>query len=149
MTIKQSLESEMKKAMKAKDHERLSVLRMIKSEFLLKEKEEGEQLDDKAADQALLSMLKKYKKSRDEYESFGKHAEARQYDRDITVIESFLSAPMMDETEIKEELTRLASEMNVTDPKEFGKVMKTFMSQHSNADGKLVSSVLKEILKKE
>jgi uncharacterized protein YqeY len=33
-------------------------------------------------------------------------------------------------------------------PKDFGKVMKAFMAEHKNADGRVVSSILREILEK-
>lgn len=148
MTIKEKVEAGIREAMKRKDQERLSALRMIKAEFLLKQKEAGKALDDSAADQALRSMLKKYKKAREEYESLGKRDEAGRYERDMKLIESFMSAPMMDEEQIRQVLDTLVSELDATGPKDFGKVMKAFMSAHSNADGKVVSSLLKEILSK-
>lgn len=148
MNVKEKVEAEIKEAMKQKQQERLSALRMIKAEFLLKEKEAGKSLDDSAADQALQKMLKKYKKAKEEYDSLGKRDEAERYERDMKVIESFMSAPMMDESQIRQALEELVTELNATGPKDFGNVMKTFMSAHSNADGKLVSSMLKEILSK-
>jgi uncharacterized protein YqeY len=147
MAIKEKVESGMKEAMKNKEQERLSALRMIKAEFLLKEKEAGKTLDDVTADQALRSMLKKYKKAKEEYESLGKHEEAAHYERDMKIIESFMSTPMMDDAQTKQALQSLVSEMNAASPKDFGKVMKAFMSQYPGADGKVVSSLLKEILK--
>ncbi len=149
MTIKQKVEDGIRDAMKRKDHERLSALRMIKAEFLLKEKETGETFKDSNADQALRSMLKRYKKAKEEYESLGKRDEAEHYERDIKVIEEFMSAPMMNEGQIREALAAVVSELNATEPKDFGRVMKAFMSAHSNADGKLVSTLLREILSKQ
>ncbi len=147
MTIKESVEAGIKKALKEKDQERLSVLRMMKAELLLKEKETGKALEDAAADQALQKMYKKYKKAKEEYESLGKHDEAHQYERDLKVIEEFMSAPMMDEEQIKNDLLKLVTEMNAGQ-QDFGKVMKAFMSTHANADGKVVSALLKDILSK-
>lgn len=147
MTIKEKVEAGMKEAMKAKNQERLSALRMIKAEFLLKEKEAGKTLDDATADQTLRSMLKKYKKAKDEYESLGKGEEAAHYERDMRIIESFMSTPMMDEAQTKQALQDVLAEIGATGPKDFGKVMKAFMSKYPGADGKVVSTVLKEILK--
>lgn len=146
MTIKEDVEAGIKEAMKSKDPDRLSVLRMIKSELLLKEKESGESLDDAMADQALKKMFNKYKKAREEYLSLGKQEEADRYARDIEIMESFMSTPMMDEARIRGALEALVAELEAPGPKDFGKVMKTFMSAHSNADGKAVSSILKEML---
>jgi hypothetical protein len=148
MKIKAKVEAGIKDAMKAKDHERLSVLRMIKAELLLKEKETGEALEDTAADEALQKMFKKYSKAKEEYTSLGKQDEARQYERDIKVIESFMLAPMMDEAQIKTELQRVAQELGAGGPQDFGKVMKAFMASHKNADGKVVSTILKQLLEK-
>jgi uncharacterized protein YqeY len=148
MSIKQRVEAAIADAMKKRDQERLSALRMIKAEFLLKEKETGKSFDDAAADGALLGMLKKYKKAKEEYESLDKHEEARRYERDMKVIESFMSAPMMDEDGIRHALEALVTELHAAGPKDFGRVMKEFMAAHSNADGKAVSSLLKGILDK-
>ena len=149
MTIKEKVEAGIRDAMKKRDQDRLSALRMIKAEFLLKEKEAGEALNDSAADQTLRSMLKRYTKAREEYKSLGKQEEAERYDHDITLIESFMSAPMMDEDTIKAALEQIVSELDASEPKDFGRLMKAFMSAHSNADGKIVSSLLKEMLNKE
>ncbi|RJP17499.1 MAG: hypothetical protein C4520_16155 [Candidatus Abyssobacteria bacterium SURF_5] len=147
MHIKEKVEAGIKEAMKSKDQERLSALRMIKADLLLKEKETG-RLDDAAAEQALQKMFKKYKKAKEEYESLGKHDEARRYERDLQIIEQFMSAPMMEEGQIKLELQRLVEEMQPAGPQDFGKIMKSFMAGHKNVEGKLVSSLLKEILDK-
>ncbi|MBI5116917.1 GatB/YqeY domain-containing protein [Candidatus Poribacteria bacterium] len=147
MTIKEKVEAALKDAMKSKNQERLSALRMIKAELLLKEKETGKTLEDAAANQAVQKMLKKYEKAKAEYESLGKPDEVRGYLRDIEVIKSFLSTQMMDESEIRSAMQSLVAELNATEQKDFGRVMKAFMSAHSNADGKIVSGVLKEMLK--
>ena len=148
MTIKKKIESAIKEAMKAKDRERLSALRMIKSEFLVKEKETGESLKDAAADETLRKMFNKYRKAKAEYQSLEKPEEAEQYARDLKIIESFMSAPMMGEDKIKDALEAIVSELGAEGPQDFGKVMKEFMSAHSNADGKAVSAILKEMLAK-
>ncbi len=146
MTIKEQIEAEIKGAMKARDRDRLSALRMIKSEFLVKEKEGGESLSNAQAEETLRKMFNKYRKVKAEYDSLGKVDEAEQYARDIETIESFMSAPMMGEDEIKEGLKSLIAELGAEGPKDFGGMMKAFMSAHSNADGKVVSSLLKEML---
>jgi uncharacterized protein YqeY len=148
MTIKEKVETEIKEAMKSRDQDRLSALRMIKADLLMKEKESGESLDDAAADQALKKMFNKYKKAKEEYSSLGRPDEVERYARDLKVIEGFMSAPMMGESQIKDALNKLVTELEAAGPKDFGKVMKAFMEVHSNADGKVVSSILKEMLNK-
>ena len=149
MTVKEQVEAGIRDALKNRHQQRLAALRMIKAELLLKEKETGKSLDDAEADRALLTMLKKYKKARDEYESLGKSDETERYEYDMKIIESFLKGPMMDESRIKQALNELVAELEATGPKDFGRVMKAFMAAHSNADGKVVSSMLKEILARE
>jgi len=146
MTIKEQVEAGIKEAMKARDKDRLSALRMIKSELLVKEKEGEKDLDDSMADQALKKMFNRYKKAKEEYVSLGKQDEADRYARDLEVIESFMSSPMMGEGQIRDALDTFVTELGASGPKDFGNVMKAFMSAHSNADGKAVSSILKEML---
>jgi hypothetical protein len=146
MTIKEQIEAEIIGAMKARDRDRLSALRMIKSEFLVKEKEGGESLSNAQAEETLRKMFNKYRKVKAEYDSLGKVDEAEQYARDIEIIESFMSAPMMGEDDINAGLKSLIGELGAEGMKDFGGVMKAFMSAHANADGKVVSSLLKEML---
>jgi len=144
----EKVEARIRETMKSKDRERLSALRMIKAELLLKDKESEKGLDDNSAEQALRKMYNKYKKAKEEYISLGKQEEADRYSRDLEVIEGFMSTPMMSEDQIKQALEEVTTELEASDPKDFGRVMKAFMSAHSNADGKVVSSLLKEILNK-
>jgi len=144
----EKVEARIRETMKSKDRERLSALRMIKAELLLKDKESEKGLDDNSAEQALRKMYNKYKKAKEEYISLGKQEEADRYSRDLEVIEGFMSTPMMSEDQIKQALEEVTTELEASDPKDFGRVMKAFMSVHSNADGKVVSSLLKEILNK-
>ena len=145
-SVKDKVEAEIKDAMKSRNKDRLSALRMIKSDLLTKEKESADPLDDDAAEQAIRKMMNKYKKAKEEYTSLGKQDEAERYARDLEVIESFLSAPMMSEDAIKEALKALVATLGATEPRDFGKVMNAFMTDHSNADGKTVSSLLKAML---
>jgi uncharacterized protein YqeY len=148
MNIKEKVEAAMKDAMKAKDQSRLSALRMIKADLLLKEKETGKALDDAAANEALQKMFKRYKKAKEEYESLGKQEEVGRYETDMKIIEDFMSTPMLDENQIRMGLQQLIEEMKAGGPQDFGQVMKAFMSLHKNADGKTVSSILKKLLEK-
>ncbi len=148
MTTVEKVEARIRETMKSKDRERLSALRMIKAELLLKDKESEKSLDDNSAEQALRKMYNKYKKAKEEYISLGKQEEADRYSRDLEVIEGFMSTPMMSEDQIKQALEEVTTELEASDPKDFGRVMKAFMSAHSNADGKVVSSLLKELLNK-
>jgi uncharacterized protein YqeY len=148
MTIIESVEAGIRNAMKNKDQEKLSALRMIKADFLLKEKESGKSVDDPVADRVLQGMFRKYTKAKEEYESLGKHDEAERYERDMKLIESFMSTPMMNEDQGRQSLQDLGGELNGGGPEDFGRVMKAFMSAHPNAEGKVVSSLLKEILNK-
>ena len=148
MTTMKKVEARIRETMKSKDRERLSALRMIKAELLLKDKESEKGLDDNSAEQALRKMYNKYKKAKEEYISLGKQEEADRYSRDLEVIEGFMSTSMMSEDQIKQALEEVTTELEASDPKDFGRVMKAFMSAHSNADGKVVSSLLKELLNK-
>ena len=148
MTIKEKVEAGIREAMKNRNAERLSVLRMIKAELVLKEKEARKDLDDSSAEQALRKIYNKYRKAKDEYVSLGKQSEADGYERDLEVIESFMSIPLMGEDQIKQALEALVAKLGATESKDFGGVMKEFMAANSNADGKIVSSLLKGILNK-
>ena len=90
MGMMQRIQEDMKAAMKAREHERLECLRLLKGALTLKEKESGGELDDGSAVAVLRSELRKRRDSIDVFLSHGKKDDAAEAEAEIRIIEEFL-----------------------------------------------------------
>ena len=143
MPTKQSLEAELKQAMRDGDDVRKRTLRMVLSAIKLAEVEKRAPLDEPA----LLAVLQKEIKTRRE-----SIADAERAHRDdliastqaeLAVLHSFLPQALSQET--LEEMVRLAiEEVGAAGPQDMGKVMKALMPRiQGRADGKDVSGLVR------
>jgi len=143
MPTKESLEAELKQAMRAGDDVRKRTLRMVLSAIKLAEVEKRAPLDEPA----LLAVLQKEIKTRRE-----SIADAERAHRDdliastqaeLAVLHSFL--PQALSQEALEDMVRLAiEEVGAAGPQDMGKVMKAVMPRiQGRADGKDVSDLVR------
>jgi uncharacterized protein YqeY len=145
MNIEETINSEIKSAMLAKDSKRLEALRAIKSVILLL-KTSPEGLTDESVNKALQKEVKKRKESADIYKSQNRPDLEEQELSQAVIMESFLPKQMT-EDEIKSELSKIIASVGAAGSADMGKVMgaasKTFAGK---ADNKLVSALVKEML---
>ena len=93
MTIKADITEAMKIAMKARDKERLSAIRLMLADFKRIEVDERIEIDDERALVILDKMLKQRRDSIKQYEDAGRQELADKEQGEIDVIQSFLPAP--------------------------------------------------------
>ncbi len=134
-------------AMKARDHVRLSTLRMLKAALLNKDVEKGGPLDDKESLQVVSSLVKQ---RRDSIEQFGKAGRQDLVDKEtaeLAVLEGLLPPPV-DPAEIERLVAETVTETGATSQKDMGKVMKGVMTKLSgqSVDGKLVNELVRRRL---
>jgi len=145
MNIEETINSEIKTAMLAKDSKRLEALRAIKSVILLL-KTSPEGLTDESVNKALQKEVKKRKESADIYKNQNRPDLEEEELSQAVIMESFLPKQMTEE-EIKSELSKIIASVGATGSADMGKVMgaasKTFAGK---ADNKLVSVLVKEML---
>lgn len=150
MSIKEQIFEDLKTAMKAKEQDRLRVLRSLKAKLMEKEIEErtgGEaQLSDESALQVLTKAAKQRKESIDQFEQGGREDLAANERMELEIIEAYLPE-MMSEDEVRKIVKEKISAMGATGPQDMGKVMGPLMGQlKGKADGSLVSKLVKEEL---
>jgi hypothetical protein len=150
MSIKDQIFSDLKEAMKAKDQNRLRVLRSIKAKLMEKEIDErqgGEaELSDESALQVLTKAAKQRKESIDQFEKGGREDLAENEKTELEIIEAYLPE-MMSEDEVRKIVKEKIEQVGATGPQDMGKVMGPLMGQlKGKADGSLVSRLVKEEL---
>lgn len=147
MSLQERLGQEIKTAMLAKDAERLSALRMLKSTigYILIEKK-TEALSDTDFVSVVQKEVKKRRDSIEQFEKGGRPELATKERQEITVLESFL--PQQLSAEELEKIVRDAiAETGATSKKEMGPVIKAVQAKTAGrADGKTISQLVGKLL---
>lgn len=146
MTLLSTLNSDMKTAMRAKDKERLAVIRMLKASLQNEEIKVGHELN---ADEELTILSREMKQRRDslaEFEKAGREDLSEKVKIEIAIVENYLPAQLSDE-EIRQIVAQAIADTGAISAKEFGKVMGAVMPKvKGKADGNQVNAIVKELL---
>lgn len=148
MSLKQTIDNDIKKAMLAKNKEELEALRGIKSQILLAETEKGG-TGDIAQDvemKLLTKAAKQRKESADIFTKEGREDLAKRELFQLEIINRYLPQQLT-EAEITEELKKIIATVGAKGPQDMGKVMGTATKQLAGkADGKVISDIVKKLL---
>src|SRR5687767_963970 len=90
MTLKEKIISDLIGAMKAKDAERTSTLRMVKANLMNRQIEKGGELTDEEVTKALQSLVKQRRDSIEQYEKAGRNELAAKEAAEISHIQAYL-----------------------------------------------------------
>ncbi len=147
MSLKDTISEDMKTAMKSKDTERLSVLRMIKANLMNKEIDKKESLTDDEVIKALNTLVKQRRDSADQFTNAGRKELAEKEIGEIVFIEKYLPQSATDE-EIAQAVAETISETGANSIKDMGNVMKITLEKlgGKTVDGKAVSDVVRSHL---
>jgi len=149
MTLSEQIQKEITVAMKARDEQRLSTLRMVKTALKNREIEKMAPLDDKESQQVLSTLIKQRKDSIEQFTKGGRQELADKEAAEIKLIETYLPRAAGEE-EIVAGVKAVIAEMGSPTMKDMGSVMKNVMARFSAAgmrvDGKQVSEAVKKEL---
>ena len=149
MALIEQIQKDITAAMKARDEQRLSTLRMVKAALKNREIEKMAPLDDKEAQQVLSTLIKQRKDSVEQFTKGGRQEMADKEAAEITLIESYMPKAAGEE-EIVAGVKAVIAEMGAPTMKDMGTVMKNVMARFSAAgmrvDGKQVSEIVKREL---
>ena len=148
MSLKTTIDADIKKAMLAKNKEELEALRSIKSMILLAETEKGGS-GDIAADienKLLMKAAKQRKESAEIFQKEGRADLAAKENLQLEVISRYLPKQLSEE-DITAEIKAIIAQVGAKGPQDMGKVMGTATkSLAGKADGKLISEIVKKLL---
>ncbi len=144
MTLVDQIVADITTAMKAKDADRLSTLRMVKANLMNRKIEKGSELTDEEVQKALQSLVKQRKDSIEQYEKAGRAELAAKEAAEVAVIEEYLPGAASPE-EIEKAVADAVASTGATSMKDMGLVMKAALANLAgkNADGKAVSEAVK------
>lgn len=146
MSIFETIKTDLKEAMKAKDTDRLNVLRGILSAFtnelVATGKTPQEVVDDELAMKVLMRASKQRKDSIEQFVAGGRPELADSEKAELAIVEKYLPA-MMGEDEIKKVVEAKKAELGVTDKTKAGVLTGAIMKDlKGKADGAVVKAVV-------
>ena len=153
MGLTDKVQQDMVAAMKARETDRLSTLRMMKSALKSKEIDKRAPLTEAEAGQVLITMVKQRRDSIEQFTKGNRLDLADKEAAEIPIIESYLPKPAS-EAEIRSVVDGVIAEMAAAGsrptPKDMGSVMKAVQAKLQanglRADGKQVSEQVKAAL---
>ncbi len=143
MSLKATLTTAMKEAMKARDAVRLGTVRMTLSAIKNKEIEAGSELDDAAVTSIISTLVKQRREAAEAFRNGDRLELAAKEEAELVILQSFLPAQLSEE-QVRELVDAVVAELGATSMKDMGGVMKVLTEKTlGQADGKLVSTLVK------
>jgi uncharacterized protein YqeY len=148
MSLTEQIQKDITAAMKARDEQRLSCLRMVKTALKNREIEKMAPLDEKEAHQVLSTLIKQRKESVEQFTKGGRQEMADKEAAEIKLIEAYLPKAAGEE-EIVAGVKAVIAEMGAPTMKEMGTVMKNAMARFAAAGMRVEGKMVSEMVKKE
>lgn len=141
--LKSRIKDDMKAAMRAKDKDRLKIVRMILAAIKQIEVDERIELDDKRIIVVLDKMLKQRRESIKQFNDAGRTDLSEIEEAEVLVVQDFLPKALADD-EIEAMVVKAVADSGAESIKDMGKIMGLLKPQMlGRADMSVVSSVIK------
>ena len=146
MSLENTINNDLKEAMKAKDQIALRGIRAIKAAILLAKTDgSGKELDEESEIKLLQKLIKQRKDSLDIYVKQNREDLAQTEREEIGIIEKYLPAQLSQE-ELVAALKTIIADSGASSIKDMGKVMGlASKALAGKADGKTISETLKTL----
>lgn len=150
MSLKATIDNDIKLAMKAKDQAALRALRAIKGAILLAETAEGHDPDQPLTQAEEMQLLVKQSKQRkdaiEQFEKNGRPELAVGEKEELAIIERYLPKALSGD-ELLAAVKKIVAQVGATSAADMGKVMKAANAALAGqVDGKALSEVVKQVL---
>lgn len=147
MNLKKKIISDLKDSMKAGDQVTRGVLRLLNSDIKNAEIEKGGEAGDSEVVELIKRSVKRRKDSIEQFAKGGRADLVNKEKEELAVLEKYMPEQMSEE-EIRKIVKKIISESGAPNASAFGKVMGMAMKEIAgNADGSVVSGIVKEELK--
>ena len=142
----ETIEDEIKEAMKARDAERRDALRLILNALKSSQKELQRPLSEEEELQVLQRERKRRIEAAEAFRAGDREEQAASEERELEVLEEFMPEPLS-EDEVEEIVDDVIAEVGATSMADLGRVMADVMPQIAGrADGSQVSQIVREKL---
>jgi len=147
MSLAKKINEDLIAAMKSKEAQKVSTLRLVKAAINNAQIEKkADELKDADVEQVLQKQLKQTKESLESYEKAGRAELIEKERSEITILESYLPKQLT-AGEIEALVKAAISEVQAAGKQDMGKVMKAVMPKvKGRSDGKAVNAVVAKLL---
>ena len=144
MTLVQTVDTDFKEAMKAKEEVRLSTLRMLRSALKNKQSDLQHELNDQEAMAVIKTMMKQYQDALNDFMNAGRTDLADRQQKELDILAMYLP-PALSREELEAIVKDAVQSSGVTDAgKAMGIAMKAVAGR---ADGTDVRAIVEALLK--
>ena len=146
MSLRETINTEVKNAMKAKDTKKRDALRLLMSAFKQIEVDERKELSDDDVIKIIQTQVKRRNDSISQYKEAGRDDLMQVEIDEISYFEPYLPAQLSDE-ELQSAIKEIIAEVGATTMKDMGKVMGASSKKLAGkADGKRINEAVKVLL---
>ena len=140
------IQDDVKNALKAKDKERLSTLRMLLAEIKNEKIRAGKEVDDDTFTRLVRKAVKQRQDSVAQYRKGGRGELAAKEEREAEILSVYLPQ-QVGEAEIKSAILELVAAEGLSGPQAIGRVMKAMMARFGGAaDGRTINQIARQAL---
>jgi uncharacterized protein YqeY len=144
--LTETIRAELTAAMKARDAERLSTLRMLQSAFKYQQIESGHELSDEEALTVIRKAVKQRLDSIEQYTKGNRPELAEKERREMELLKTWLPPELSDE-EIETGIREIIASTGAQSRKDMGKVMKEASARYKGrVDGKKIQEIVSRLL---
>lgn len=146
MTLREQILEAQKKAMKEKDVERLSILRVLWAAMKNEEIDRRQELNDEQTQEVVARQVKQLKDALVDFERGQRQDLVEKTKNEISVLENYLPEQMSD-ADLEKLIRNILTDNNVSDVKDAGRAMSLVMpAVKGKADGNKVRNIVNQIL---
>jgi hypothetical protein len=144
--LSEQINNDINSAMKSKEEDKLSVLRMLKAAIKNGEIQQKKEFEDNDILGVIQSQIKSRRDSIDMYKKGGRVELAEKEEKEIAILSAYLPE-QMSEDEIRGVVKNAISKTDASQISDMGKVMGVVMPEvKGKADGATISKIVKEEL---
>ncbi len=148
--LHQTIESDLKAALKSGEKEKAGVLRFlisaIKNFQIEKKMQDKRYLPDEDIVLVLRRQVKQRRDSISQYEKGGRRDLAQKEESELAILESYLPEPMS-EDELRKIVEAKMAELGISDRSDFGRLMGVVMKEvQGKAEGSIIKKIVEEKL---
>lgn len=146
MTLKERLQQDLQQAIRDRDAQRKSAIRLVRAAIANEEIARQRELDDEEVLELIRTEVKQHRESLSEFEKAGRTDLVAEEKAQLEVLLPYLP-PQMSREEIVLAAQQAIAETNAKGPQHLGQVMRLLMSRlNGRADGRIVNQVVRELL---
>jgi uncharacterized protein YqeY len=147
MSLQNTITDDIKKAMLAREKDKLVALRAVKAALIVEMSKDGaDSVPDDVTEKIISKLVKQRKESASIFTEQGRDDLAKDEIAELEYLEVYLPE-QMEEKEVRKIVKEVVAQVDASSPADMGKCMGPLMGRlNGKADGKLISRLVKEEL---